>query len=305
MSITLAKRGHSHETIRFGVVLEITRLQCACLNASSIITVHTNHATNSLCHLNDVKITQQNALSQTRAVDTFRENRVMEEYKLLGWVFTIGGESVKEYLTIHLLLVDIGTKLRGDVQHFITTLHEVIQQRGGRDSCPHHFRRGCCNQHLLIVGGIVKNGQNSISVNLVCILFGVVNSQIEFLHFRRNDATIGNQTRCRNVCQHGTINLVIIHATGVRIFALTRRRSEVKCFLSMEGGSSNCSKEMLTSSIVCFIEIRRVNRDTTVNNFVKRVIGGEYERVLVERLIDENVLLNGVCLGRFSVVRFA
>ena len=56
VGVTASKGGHSHETVGFGVGCQVTRLQGAILNSSDVITVHTNHATNSLCHLNDVKV---------------------------------------------------------------------------------------------------------------------------------------------------------------------------------------------------------------------------------------------------------
>ena len=66
------------------------------VNTFDVISGHTNHTTNSLCHLYDVKIAEQDALCETRAVDTFAQDRVMEEDKLTRLVLTIVGESVKE-----------------------------------------------------------------------------------------------------------------------------------------------------------------------------------------------------------------
>ena len=135
------------------------------------------------------------------------------------------------------------------------------------DDVSEHLAARHSNQHFLIVVSVSDNLYDCTSIDFMCILLGILSIKVEFLHLGRNDAAVVDEMRSRHIAEHSTINLLIIHATGVWVTRSARRSSEEICFLRVEGGSGDTSKEMPTDSIVRLIKIYHVDVDTTVDDF--------------------------------------
>ena len=91
----------------------------------------------------------------------------------------------------------------------------------------------------------------------------------------RNNAAAVDQFLSRNSVQCLTKHQRVVHATTHRILGLARSCSEevaVVCHLRNHG---SFRKELLAGSIMCLIEVSYIDVNTSINNLVQRVIGGE------------------------------
>ena len=215
-------------------------------------------------------------MSETRHVDTFGQNRVMEEHKLASFFLAPLCQRVEEYFTGDFSLVDICTEFRCNVQHIISTLRELMEQICVTEDVTKHTRRRHSNQHFssgsLIE--IVNNVLYSVTMHEVRIL--LINRVIclERDNRRRKNVTALNQLRCRDILNNRTKDLTVIHATIVTIRG-ARCCSEKILLRSRERHSSNTYKEMFSASVVCFIKINGIYIDTTINNAAQRVVSCE------------------------------
>ena len=229
----------------------------------------------------------------------------MKEDKLAPFFFTPFSESFKEDFARDFLVIDISTKLRGDVKNIITTIFQLREKISVTENVTEHLGRWHSNQHFSSVSfiEIVDHILHSVRVNEMRIL--LVNLMISLKRDNSGAENVSavDQLRCGDILNNRTENFLIIHTTIVLVTD-TRRCSEEILTICNHAHCSNSNKEMLSASIVCLIKIYRTDVDATINNLRKTVIGGEDNAGLIccPRSIVEECNLIGI--GRLKEARF-
>ena len=69
-AITLVSRNNAI-TSGFAIITNIPTINSAFCNIFGILFIHPNNTSDALCHLNDVKISQEYCMSESTNIDTF------------------------------------------------------------------------------------------------------------------------------------------------------------------------------------------------------------------------------------------
>ena len=238
-------------------------------------------------------------MGETVDIDTFRQNAIVEDDKLLVGVFTPGIEGVKELLTIDLGLVDISTILAGDVENIVTTFLQLMHDVSLKQHSTHHFARRGRYKDLRGACSIkrVYHTQKHVTVvySGICTLL-TLKVNLKGDDSGRKDAATLDQFRSRDVAKNLAIDLTIVHATISATSVLRCGSEEVRC-ISSHAGSSDTNKMITLHSIMRLIKITAIDVDTSIDNTGQRMIGGEDDHMLTNVVTHTNKQVDTIRLG--------
>jgi len=121
----IAMDRHTNVTSGFVIATPRARRNITARNTSGIALIKSDNPSDSLCHLDDVKSSQGNRVSETSNVDTCLKDAVMKDDEFSVIFFTPRIEGFKKLFTVDFLVVDICSKFRGNVEDIITTIFQL------------------------------------------------------------------------------------------------------------------------------------------------------------------------------------
>ena len=240
----------------------------------------TDDTPNALGDTDVVHVTHEQDCLKTADVDTLGQDGVVEHHEFLRGILAPGVESIKEGLTIHLLPINDGTRLAGDIHAGVTTLCQLLTEIRFCQQFDNLLGRTSSNQNLaegIVINSIKQVLRITVSNHLLIL------NHVQLLdnNLRRKNVTFLNQLRSRNVADHLTINLRIVHPRfGNSERVLWRCRKKV--------AASSSRREVLRSRekvtldrIVRFIEVNAIDIDVCFHQTRKRMIGGKNQLLTV------------------------
>ena len=216
-------------------------------------------------------------MSQTRDVDTLRQNAVVEQHKLTVLIFAPLLQRLKELITGNFGLIHICTMLRCDVQNIITTIAHLLDHVGGGQHPPQHTGARSGDKHLRSASSVhpIQNATDGLTVDLRGVVLGPDLRGDVRNDLRCHDAAIVDQLRSRNTENSVTKHVRIVHATIIRITRKLRSSSEKIGIVCTHASSSHTNKMTAISSIMGFIKISKVHINAAINDTPKRMISSE------------------------------
>ena len=239
----------------------------------------TNHTTNRLGDTNVVHVTHKQHCLKSADVDALRKNGVVQNNKLLRGIFAPGIESVKKHLTIDFLTVNNTTSLSSDIHHRITTgVHFTVKIRLTQ-KFDDLLGRTSTNKNLIqciLINGIDKVLAVTISNHLLVL------HHVKLLHnnLRGENVTLINQLRCRNIADHFTVHISIIHAWFEHRQRMLRSSSEEETPIRVSSKVLRRREKVTLNRVVCFIKVNGVDFNICLLNAMQRMIGSEDNHVL-------------------------
>jgi hypothetical protein len=240
----------------------------------------TDHTPDGLGDTNVVHVPHEQHCLKTADVDALAQDAVMENHELLRGILAPGVESIKEGLTIHLLTINDGTRLAGDIHAGVTTLCQFLTEVRFCQQFDNLLGRTSSNQDLtqiIIINGIQQVLRITISNHLLVLY------HIQLLHnnLRRQDVTFLNQLRSRNITDHIAINLRIIHPRLGNSERMLRSSSEEIAASSSRREVLRSREKVTLDRIVRFIKVNAININLCFHQTRKRMIGGENQLLAI------------------------
>ena len=273
-------------------------------NCFTIISVHTNNTTDSLCHLNDRKIAEHDAMSQTMHVHTFRQNRIVEDNELFIRVSTKLSHLLKEYFTGNFGFVDICTMLRCDVHNIVTHVFQLNKNISFGEHFPNALTARRCNKNFrgISFSNTTQNTEDILTINPCSIFTTAGICRFVRYNFGRNNCTSINQFLSRNRDDIVTINRSIVH--GFNTSMILRSSSKEIRIVCICTGLSNTNKIVFLHAMMCLIKVHNININTRIVDFMNRIVGGEDEAMLTTCFCSRCKQFNCIWFGALEVVSF-
>lgn len=301
----VSEHWNSDESSLLTIELTLTGRNLTSSDVSSITAIQTDHTPNGLCHLNHRQTTQQDGVSETRAVDTLSKDAVVEDHELKSRIFAPLGQSVKEHLTTDFVAIHIGTMLGSDVKHIVTHSSELVHYIGAVKQTPQNLSVRCCHKNLLSM--ILVKIADDVHQNLTIIVSSskrLLTLEVYFVSLNggRQDATILNQLSGRHTDQLRTIHIGIVHTIGIRTVVILRRGSEEISVVGIASNISNTREHMTLNTIVCLVKVCVVHHNLALNNTLERLIGGEDDTMRVSSVAHVLEQTNTLWFGSVEVL---
>ena len=218
---------------------------------------------------------------------------MVKNHKLLVCILAPFVESVKEHLTIDLITINKGTVLRSNMHHGITLfcqlfgkvrfgqkLNDILGSLGTNQDFIHRI--------------LLNNLEKILTITLPHILTLDRKAKLLGNHLRRNDITILNQLRSRNLSDDATVDLSIVHTCLTNYITVFRSCSEEIATLCLCTEILHGRKEVPLNTIVCLIKVDGIHLDFCPLKLLQRVIGGE------NQFVTRSVLGKPVNIRRFG-----
>jgi len=240
----------------------------------------TDHTPDGLGDSDVVHVPHEQYRFQTADVDALGQDGVVQNHELLARILAPSIQSVKEGLTIHLLTINDGTRLAGDIHAGVTTLCQFLTEVRFCQQFDDLLGRTCGNQNLtkrIVINGIKQVLRITISNHLLIL------NHVQLLdnNLRGKDITFLNQLGSRNVADYLTINLRIIHPRLGNSERMLRSSSEEIAASSSRREMLRGREEITLDRVMRFIEVNAINIDLCFHQARKRVIGGKDQLLAV------------------------
>ena len=259
-----------------------------------------DHPANGLCHLNSIHVAHEDNTFKFRNIDTFRQNRAMQNHKLFVRIFAPIIQSLEEHIPAHFLTINHSTSGSSDIQIRITSLSKFIG-KVCLEKCSQLL--GSLDTYQDLFQSHVINGcQNILRINQWSTCFYRVFVHLNHLDFRWQDVTSIHKFRSRNPGNNLTISFNPVHAwfmCNSRTFACSSEEESTICFLRecLSG-----TIKVTLNTVMCLIKVHCIHINTRLYNTMQGVICGEDDNMLTHCVTHRHKQIDTICLSSLEML---
>ena len=177
---------------------------------------------------------------------------------------------------------------------------QLLNEISLRHQCRDLFGSFRTDQHFILTTFIQSLNQ-ILTITICGNLTRLHHRKLFCKNFRRQDITTLDKFRCRNITNDLTINFYIIHPRLTdceRMFWRCRKEVTTVGFLTEV---FSCREEVAFDRVMSFVKVNGVDWETSLLQFLQRVVGSEDQFVTAS---VHNPVHNLLRFGRTEVMRF-